>query len=65
MNIIRKMFHTCKDWEFRADPGEEEHGVNPFKRYCKGCGKEQHSFYHEYGDIRHEWRDVEKITELP
>jgi hypothetical protein len=48
--------HTC-EWEFRPDVGEEEHGINPAKRYCKICGKCQHAYYHRFGDVRVTWKD--------
>ena len=34
-NTLQFIFHCPHDWEHRADVGEEEHGVNPYKRYCK------------------------------
>ena len=50
---------TCKhpDWEFRAREGEEEHGLDGSKRYCKRCGKVQYSQHHPYGDIRVSWHN--------
>lgn len=49
--------HTCI-WEYRTDNGEEEHGINTSRRFCKTCNREQHSFYHPYGNIRITWEDV-------
>jgi hypothetical protein len=55
--------HNC-EWEHRAEPGEEEHGVNPFKRYCKHCDRVQiamrHRFGNEFGEPRTEWEDLFK-----
>jgi hypothetical protein len=48
--------HTC-EWEFRPDIGEEEHGLNYAKRYCKICGKCQRRYFHRFGDIRMTWED--------
>ncbi len=45
------------EWEFRVEKGEEEHGMDPSKRYCKKCNKCQHGYYHRYGDIRVTWED--------
>ena len=52
-----RLLHSC-DWEHRADQGEEEHGKNPAKRYCKTCGREQWAFYHRFGNTRITWEDV-------
>ena len=49
--------HAC-EWEYRADPGEEEHGKNPARRYCKICGREQWAFYHRFGDTCISWSDA-------
>ncbi len=54
--------HSCQ-WEHRADPGEEEHGKNPGKRYCKVCGREQWGFYHRFGNTRVTWMDVPAYEE--
>lgn len=58
--LIHKIFHTECEWEYRYEAGEEEHGKNPAKRYCKICNRNQHSFYHKFGDIRIEWRDLNR-----
>ena len=41
--------------------GEEEHGYDPSKRYCKKCNKCQHGMYHRFGDMRVEWIDEGKL----
>lgn len=51
------------EWEFRVEKGEEEHGLDPSKRYCTKCNKCQHGFYHRFGDIRVEWVDSNKLPQ--
>lgn len=61
---IRKaaqILHSC-EWEDRAEPGEEEHGKNPAKRYCKVCGREQWAFYHRFGNTCMTWEDAPKLA---
>ena len=48
--------YSC-EWEHRIEPGEEEHGLNTTRRYCKICDREQHLYYHRFGDIRYKWID--------
>ena len=50
-------FGIACEWEQRSDIGEEEHGINLAKRYCKTCGKCQHGYYHRFGDTRVTWED--------
>lgn len=58
-NIRRaaRFLHSC-EWEYRPDPGEEEHGKNFTRRYCKHCGREQKAFYHKFGNVRITWEDA-------
>ena len=55
---IQAIWGTVCEWEHRTDPGEEEHGKNPAKRYCTKCGKCQHGFYHRFGETRVTWEDA-------
>lgn len=63
-NLLYKILHTLHIlphiWEFRKDKGEEEHGNNPAIRYCKLCNKQEHAFYCRFGDVRIQWRDLNK-----
>jgi len=43
-DVLQIFFRCHHDWEYRADKGEEEHGVNPYKRYCKICEKVEVAF---------------------
>lgn len=62
MKWVERLWHillqTECQWEHRTDPGEEEHGKNFAKRYCKICGKVQYAFYYPYGDVRIKWEDL-------
>lgn len=59
--FIHRLFKTPCQWECRCDAGEEEHGINPGKRYCKICNKIQYSYYHRFGDTRIEWTSDTKF----
>jgi hypothetical protein len=57
-NIRRVIQSFCNhDWEFRTVIGEEEHGLDPSRRFCIKCGKCQRGWYHKYGDVRITWED--------
>lgn len=59
--IIHKLFRTSCQWEFRMEPGEEEHGINKSIRYCKLCNCKQHAFYYLFGNTGEMgWRDLDK-----
>lgn len=62
---MKKFFHwlfrTSHKWCYRADKGEEEHGINYGKRYCSICGKTEHALYRKYGELRIEWIDLDAI----
>jgi hypothetical protein len=49
------------EWEFRTVIGEEEHGLDPSKRFCIKCGKCQRAWYHKYGDIRISWKNCNEL----
>ena len=55
---IQAIWGTACEWEHRIEPGEEEHGKDPSKRYCTQCGKCQHGWYHRFGDTRATWTIV-------
>jgi len=60
---MKLKFHIC-EWEFRTDPGEEEHGPNTTRRFCKICNRRQNLFYYRFGNVRYSWKDEVKPEEI-
>jgi len=57
-NVHETIQSFCKhEWEFRTIIGEEEHGLDPSRRFCTKCGKCQRGWYHRYGDVRITWEN--------
>jgi len=52
---IRQCF-CSHEWEFKPSrPGEEDHGLDHSKRYCKKCKLCEVARYHKHGDVRLTW----------
>lgn len=52
---LQSFFKCNHDWEHRTELGEEEHGINPYKRYCKICGKIEWAFANQ---PQLEWKNL-------
>ncbi len=65
LSKLRLLTHKCK-WEHSADPGEEEHGKNPYRRRC-ACGREQIAIHRRFCEPRIIWLDCKDLepTSLP
>jgi len=53
---LNRLIPHVHKYEHRCDEGEEEHGVNYAKRYCRWCGHEQWLFARPV-TMEQSWKD--------